>query len=158
MPIVSNSFKSSPLKGNRLSVVESYVDHNNNTHTRKYRCPDNWDINARMVAWKPLIEAQLIASEKDDYQQAIEDGRSPTLIVTKHITNIQKLKRLVKAIMRGDDRKVLMALDFIDNLTAPQRQAAINVFTSEQITRIQARLTQLRNNRAELENDTREEL
>lgn len=155
MPIVTSSHTQSPLKGDRLIVIETHVDHNGDVHTRKYRCSSNWDISEKMLAHSLVLNNSLVQSEKISYQLAIENGANPATLRAKHLTVNQKAKRIVRALMWGSPDKLLKAALFVESKTNSQIE---NFFTPAQRVRIRNRQRYIINNQAVFDSDTREEL
>jgi len=160
MPIQDSRMLKPPHdRGNgTLRVFEIHTDHNGNKYMYPSWPPVGTDVNQVMLDRVPDINKSLIKNEKDYFQSAIENGTDPLAFPIKHLTIEQKDKRVVMALMRGEDRKVIRALEFIDNMNTSRRQNVISLFNSNQIPRIQARLIRIRENKAFLQIDTREDL
>ena len=156
MPIVSSTIIKSRNRGNgRLAVFEQHTDHNGDIHEHRYSCPVGHDIDQALLDWIPKLDASLIENEKESVQKAIEDGADPDTITLKHLTNLQKAKRVIRALMLGSPEKMLKAAEFVQGFTDAQIE---NFFTAAQRARIRTRQDYILNNQAVFDLDTREEL
>lgn len=156
MPIVSSEIIKSRNRGNgRLAVFEQHIDHNGDIHEHRYSCPVGYDINQRLLDWIPILENTLIESEKKTLQRSVEDGADPADIILKHLTNTQKAKQVIKALMLGSPEKMLKAAQYVDGFSDAQIE---NFFTVAQRIRIRERQTYILNNQSVFNDDVREEL
>ena len=156
MPIISSEVWKIRNRGNgRLAVFEKHVDHNGQIHEHRYSCPVGHDTDQELLNWVPKLEAQLIDSEKEQVQQAIENGEDPATINLKHLTTAQKAKRAIKALMAGSPYKLVKAAKYIEGFTNAQIESH---FSEAQRIRIRARQAMILNNEALFLSDTREEL
>ena len=156
MPIVSSNIVRNHNRGNGSRVVhEQHVDHNGDVHEHRYYCPLDHDVDTALTDWVPKLEANLIESEKDSIQTAIEEGADPSSLPRKHITAEQKAKRIVKALMLGSPAKMLKAAQFVQGVSNAQ---ILKFFTQAQGIRIRARQNYILDNQAVFNADEREEL
>ena len=156
MPIVSSEVWKVRNRGNgRLAVFEKHTDHNGDIHEHRYGAPVGHDTAQELLNWVPKLEAQLISSEKESVQAAIQDGADPETLTLKHLTAAQKAKRVIKALMLGSPYKMIKAAQYIQGFSDAQ---ILNHFDSDQLTRIRARQNHIIDNIAIFEADTREEL
>lgn len=157
MPIVSSEMlKPARDRGNGyLAVYEKHTDHNGKRHEHRYSCPVGHDIDQELLNWVPTLEAALIKSEKESVQANVENGADPANIIVKHLTNNQKAKRVIKALMLGNPEKLLKAAEYVQGLTSTQIE---NSFTQLQRMRIRGRQNYILNNQSVFNADIREEL
>ena len=156
MPILSSQIVKWSDKGNgRLAVFEQHTDHNGDIHEHRYSCPVGHDIDQALLDWVPKLEVSLIDSEKASVQQAIEEGADPATLTIKHLSNNQKAKRVVKALMLGSPEKMLKAAEYVQGFTNTQIE---NFFTQSQRIRIRTRQNYILNNQSVFNDDLREEL
>ena len=156
MSIVFSQIVKSRNRGNgRLSVFEQHTDHNGDIHEHRYSCPVGHDVDQALLDWIPVLEVNLIAGEKESYQLAIEEGADPSTLVVRHLSNLQKAKRIVKALMLGSPVKMLKAAEYVQGFTNTQIE---NFFTQSQRVRIRTRQNYILDNQAVFNADFREEL
>jgi len=156
MPIIDSEVWKVRNRGNgRLAVFEKHTDHNGKVHEHRYGAPVGHDVATSLAAWIPKLEAQLIASEKEGVQSAVQEGADPSALELKHLTTAQKAKRVIKALMLGSPYKMIKAAQYVQGFSDGQ---ILSHFTSEQLTRIRARQNHILDNVAIFEADTREEL
>jgi len=156
MPIVSSQIIKSHDRGNGSQrVFEQHTDHNGDVHEHRYTCPLNHNINQALLDWQPILNTTLVNSEKESYQQAIEDGVDPNTITLKHLSNTQKARRVVRALMLGNPNKMLKAAQYVQGFTNAQIE---KFFTVAQRKRIRVRQNYILNNQTVFSADVREEL
>ena len=156
MPIVNSIITKQRNRGNgRLAVFEQHTDHNGDVHEHRYSCPVGHDTDQALLDWIPKLESSLISSEKELVQKAIEDGTDPTTIALKHITPLQRAKRVIRALMLGSPEKMLKAAEYVQGFSNAQIE---NFFTAAQRVRIRRRQNYILNNQATFSEDVREEL
>ena len=156
MSIVSSTIIKHRNRGNgSLSVFEQHTDHNGDVHEHRYHCPVGYDIDQALIDWVPVLEAALVDGEKESVQQQIEDGVDPASITVKHLTNSQKARRVVKAMMFADPVKGLKAAEYVQGFTDAQIET---FFTSAQRVRIRARQNYILDSQTVFDGDLREVL
>lgn len=156
MLIVNSVIWKQRNRGNgKLVVFEMHTDHNGDVHEHRYFCSVDHDINQALLDWVPRLEATLIANEKEFIQQVVENGVDPATIIPKHLTNEQKAKRIIKALMLGKPDKMLKAAEYVQGFTNVQIE---NFFTQAQRIRIRVRQNYILNNQSVFDDDVREEL
>jgi len=148
MPIVDSTFVSQSILNNRLQVVETHTDHIGTPRKFKYRCPDSWDINARMSARVPRLNDWLIRSEAEDIQFAIEEGADPITIIANHLTNDQKQIAIIKGLMLGEAIKVIPTAILINGVSDAKLDSLFNV---NKRNKIRARIQDIKDNQALIE-------
>ncbi len=156
MPILSSKIIKSRNRGNgRLAVFEQHTDHNQKIHEHRYSCPVGHDIEQELLNWIPVLEANLVLSEKLSFQKSIESGVDPVTITLNHLSNTQKAKQIIKALMLGSPSKMLKAAEYIQGFTNNQIE---NFFTQAQRIRIRTRQNYILNNQSVFNSDVREDL
>ena len=151
MSIVSSQIVRNHDRGNgSLSVHEEHTDHLGIIHEHRYKCPLDYDVDTALINQAPIVETNLAQNEKQEIQSAVEDGADPALIIVKHITNQQKARRVVKALMRGHAKRVIKAAEYVSTFTDVQIE---NFFTVAQRIRIRNRQNYILNNQVILETD-----
>ena len=156
MPIINSQIIKSRDRGNgKLAVFEQHTDHNGDVHEHRYSCPLDYDIDQALLDRVPVMDASLISHEKEVIQSLVESGDDPALITVKHLTNTQKARRVVKALMLGSPEKMLKAAEYVQGFTNAQIE---NFFTQAQRIRIRTRQNYILDNQATFNSDVREEL
>jgi len=158
MPIVSSQIVRNHNRGNGvLSIHEQHIDHLGGIHEHKYRCPLDYDVDLALINWASILEANLIQNEKDIVFNSVSKGADPNLIIVKYISNLQKAKQALKALMFGRAENVIKAAEFVSSFSDVQIE---NHFTVVQRIRIRIRQDYVLNNQAIIEADAmqREEL
>lgn len=156
MPIVSSKIVKYRDKGNgRLSVFEQHTDHNGQVHEHRYSCHVGHDIEKELQNWAPKLDIALIEMEGAQLQQSVENGVDPATITLKHLTNLQKARTVVKALMLGSPEKMLKAAEYVQGFTDAQIE---NFFTVPQRIRIRTRQNYILNNQSLFNDDAREDI
>ena len=156
MPIVSSVITKQRDRGNgRLAVFEQHTDHNGDVHEHRYSCPVGHDTTQALTDWVAMLDASLITSEKESYQSAIEEGADPATLTVKHLSALQRARRVIKALMLGSPEKMLKAAEYVQGFTNDQIES---FFTVNQRIRIRARQDYILNNQVLFNADLREEL
>ena len=156
MPIVQSTITRDHNRGNGTrSIHEQHVDHLGEIHAHRYTAPLNYDADASLLEWVPLLEGYLIQGEKDSVKQAVKEGVDPSGIPRKHLTTTQKARAVIKALMLGSPEKMLKAAQYVQGFTNTQIE---NFFTQAQRVRIRVRQNYILDNQATFNADTREEL
>lgn len=156
MPIVSSEIVKWHDRGNgRLSVFEQHTDHNGDMHEHRYSCPVAHNINQALLDWVPTLDSSLLSSERSSIQSRLESGEDPANITPKHLSTIQKSKRVIRALMQGEPEKLLKSAEFVQTLTDNQLD---NYFTVAKRTRIRTRQNYILDNQSLFGDDVREEL
>lgn len=158
MPIVSSQIVRNHNRGNgRLSVHEEHTDHNGKIHEHRYHCPVGHDVDLALTNLVAILEASLIQNEKDFIFSSVSEGADPNLLSVTHITNLQKAKQVLRALMFGEAKNVIKAAEFVSGFSDAQIE---NHFTVAERIRIRARQDYALTNQAviELDEAQREEL
>lgn len=156
MPILSSVITKQRNRGNgRLAVFEQHTDHNGDVHEHRYSCPVGYDAAQALIDWQSTLNTSLISSEKESYQSAIEEGADPATLPVKHLTNLQKARRVIKALMLGSPEKMLKAAEYVQGFSNAQID---NFFTVPQRVRIRTRQNFIISNQSIFNSDVREEL
>lgn len=158
MPIVSSEITRNHNRGNgSLSVFEQHTDHLGVIHEHRYHCPLGYDVDTALINWVAILEAALIQNEKQFIFDSVSEGADPSLLVVAHITNLQKAKQALRALMFGEAKNVIKAAEFVSGFSDAQIE---NHFTVAQRIRIRTRQNYVLDNQVIIETDAtqREEL
>ena len=158
MSIVSSQIVRNHNRGNDRRIVhEEHTDHTGKIHEHRYHCPLDHDINTALADRIVILEAELVQIEKDFVFDSVSKGADPNLIIINHITNLQKAKQVLKALMFGQAEDVIKAAEFVSGFSNAQIE---NHFTITERIRIRARQDYVLTNQVIIETDAmqREEL
>ena len=158
MPIISSQIVRNHNRGNgSLSVHEQHEDHLGIIHEHRYRAPIGYDVDTALINWVAKLEAFLIENEKQFVFSAVSAGADPTLITVKYLSNLQKAKQVLKALMFGNAENVIKAAEFVSSFSNAQIE---NYFTVAQRIRIRVRQNYVLTNKVIIETDAaqREEI
>ena len=158
MPIISSLIVRNHNRGNgSLSVHEEHTDHNGDVYEHRYHCPLTHNVDIALTDWVVKLNASLIKNEKETVFNSVSEGANPALIVVKHLTNLQKAKQALRALMFGEAKNVVKAAEYVSAFSNAQIE---NHFTVAQRIRIRARQDYVLTNQAIIQQDDalREEL
>lgn len=157
MPIVNSEYTSTSMRGSRLRIVEKHIDHIGKPYWRKYRCPDDWDIDQRLLNYSDLLNTTLLQNEAQEIQNLIEEGADPTAIIVNHLTNDGKNKAIIKGLMQGEAVKVIPTAILVNSISNAKLDSLFGVTNRN---KIRARIQDIKDNQLLIERleSQREEL
>ena len=151
MPIVSSKLiKFGHRRRNRLYVYEQHVDHVGVTHDHRYTCISGEDLDANLLKNVPKLNAKLTESEGHEVEDKISKGLDPNDIPTSHMTNKQKLKSVVIALMRAEAKNVFKAASIVDGVSDAVLRS---IFSPARLVRIRTRVSYVLTNKSVIETD-----
>jgi len=141
--------------GLRIAVYARHTDHNGEPHSNWHYCGVNTDLDQKLAEWATDLNDTLIESETNSIQSAIENGSAPDSITLKHITNAEKAKAVIRALMLGKAKNVIRAAEYVQGFTDVQIE---KLFTQEQRIKIRERQDLILSNQAAYLADVGEEI
>lgn len=156
MPIVNSEVWKVRNRGNgRLAIFEKHTDHNGDTHEHRYSAPTGHDTATSLSEWASQLGDTLIEQEEGQVKSAIQGGVDPAAIEIKHISQAQKAKQAIRALMLGKPFAMLKAANYIKRFTNAQIESH---FTQAQRIRIRAMQNYVIDNQPVFSTDLREEI
>lgn len=156
MPIVSSEVASLSPSGSRVYVVYRFTDHVAGTHDVNRLVPDTTDHAQVLIDLTPIVALRIIEQEVGGAQSRVESGEDSLTVVNNpvHSTSKRLAKALLFWMMRERDPYIVLLLeslilDMRANLTA-QQVANLLDLTLAQVTRLNTRIDQILNNKADL--------
>jgi hypothetical protein len=156
MPVVSNEIANLSQSGSRVYVTYRFTDHVAGTHDVNRYVPDDTDHDQAMLDLIPSVNSRMIDDEVNQVQGRVESGEDPVVVVNNpvHSTTKRLSKKLIFWMMRERDPYIVILLEplIIDiraNFTASQIANFLDI-TIAQVTRLNARIDQILDNKADL--------
>lgn len=156
MSIVSSIVWKVRDRGNgRIAVFEKHTDHTGEVHEHRYSAPVEHDTRPALSNWAVELNAVLVSQEKAEVIASITGGADPYKVAVKHLTEVQKAKQIIKALMLGKPYKMLKTAKYVKSFTDAQIERH---YSKKQCIRIRAMQNYVLNNQAVFNTDLREEL
>lgn len=156
MAIISSEVASLSPSGSRVYVVYRFTDHVAGTHDVNRLVPATTDHAQALIDLTPIVALRIIEQEVNTAQARVEAGEDSLVVVDNpvHSTSKRLAKALLFWMMRERDPYIVLLLEslILDIRATYTLQQVANFLdlTSEQVTRLNTRIDQILNNKADL--------